>query len=79
MCTHQLHLDEIREWDRNMFENADPRKCYLRTLRNVSSHRLVLWDLAYLLRMEDADDTANEVVCRLDSFSRILVSIRSPF
>jgi hypothetical protein len=79
MCTYQLSLGEIRGWDRKMFEGTDPRKCHLRTLCNVSPHRLVLRHPAYLLRMEHADDTANEVVRRLDSFSGILVGIRSPF
>lgn len=75
MCTYQLPLDEIREWARDMSESTNPRKCDLRTLCNVSTHRLVLRDPAYLLRLEDADESANEVIRRFDSFSRILVSV----
>ena len=57
-----------------MFKITNSRKRHIRTLRSVSTHGLVIWYPANLLRMEDADDTPNETIRHLDSVPWILVS-----
>lgn len=57
-----------------MFEITHSRKRHICTLCNVSTHRLVIWDPAHLLRLEDADEPSNEAIRYLDSVSGIFVS-----
>lgn len=49
-------------------------KCHLCTLCHVRNHRLVIWDPAYLLRVENADESSNEIIRHLNPLSGILVS-----
>ncbi len=58
-----------------MSEVASSPKHHICTLCDVSSYRLVLWNTPNFLCVEDADESSNEVICHLDSFFRLLVSI----
>ncbi len=78
MYTHQLSLDAIRGWARFMSEVTDPCKRHVRTLCNVSTYRLVVRDLASLLRVENADDPSHEAFRHLDSFFGVFVSVAQP-
>jgi hypothetical protein len=75
MYTHQLSLDAVREWARYMSEVTDPRKCHIRSLCNVSTYRLVVRDLANLLRVENADDSSDETFRHFGSFFGLFVGV----
>lgn len=57
-----------------MFGGKSPGSRHLRTLCNFCNHRLVVWNTSSILRVEHADESADEAICGTDIISWILVS-----
>ena len=61
-----------------MFEESNSGKRHLRTRRNERNNRLGVWNPAYLLRVEHANESTNQNHRDFDPLSWILVGFPSP-